>query len=52
MTWRTVPTKQLHEPVLTREDFYTVLDTVKASVSQDDLKKYKEWTEQFGSEGA
>lgn len=52
MTWRNVPSSKLLEPVVLAEDFFNVLAKVKGSVSQDDIKKCQEWTEQYGMEGS
>ena len=52
MTWRDVPKSMLKEPDVVREDIFSVLKKVKASVMQEEITKYEEWTEQFGSEGA
>ncbi|RYP68614.1 hypothetical protein DL771_006586 [Monosporascus sp. 5C6A] len=52
MTFIDVPRGKLKAPVVRREDIFAVLRDVKASVSQEEIKKCMEWTEQFGSEGA
>jgi vacuolar protein-sorting-associated protein 4 len=52
MTWRQVETSKLLEPKVQAEDFFTVLQGVKASVGQKDIQKCHEWTEQYGVEGA
>jgi vacuolar protein-sorting-associated protein 4 len=52
MTWRKVPASQLREPQILAEDFFKVLEKVKPSVSELEIKKCEEWTLQFGSEGA
>jgi vacuolar protein-sorting-associated protein 4 len=52
MTFIDVPRGKLKAPVVRREDIFAVLQDVKASVSQEEIKRCVEWTEQFGSEGA
>jgi vacuolar protein-sorting-associated protein 4 len=52
MTFIDVPSGMLKPPVVQREDIFAVLQDVKASVSQEEIKKCMEWTKQFGSEGA
>ncbi len=52
MTFIDVPRGKLKAPAVQREDVITVLRDIKASVSQEEIKKYDEWTKQFGSEGA
>jgi vacuolar protein-sorting-associated protein 4 len=52
MTFIDVPRGKLKAPIVQREDVFAVLRDVKASVSQEEIKKYDEWTKQFGSEGA
>ncbi|ORX89750.1 Vps4 [Clohesyomyces aquaticus] len=52
MTWKQVPSDKLFEPSVLPKDFFTALSKVKPSVSQDDFQKTKEWTEEFGEEGA
>lgn len=34
------------------EDLFAVLKKFKSSVSLEDVEKAKEWTEEFGTEGA
>ncbi|KAF8860909.1 AAA-domain-containing protein [Acephala macrosclerotiorum] len=52
MNWRQVPASKLQEPIVVADDFFEVLQSVKPTVSQDEIKKYLEWTEQFGMEGS
>jgi vacuolar protein-sorting-associated protein 4 len=52
MTWRDVPKSMLKAPDVVREDIFSVLENVKPSVMNEELTKYEDWTEQFGSEGA
>ena len=52
MTWKKVPPSKLREPDLVPEDFIDVLKTVKPSVSQKEIERCQQWTEEFGSEGA
>ncbi|KAI6357798.1 Vacuolar protein sorting-associated protein 4 [Pyricularia grisea] len=44
--------KQLVEPLVTYKDMERAIKGTRPTVSQDDLKKNAEWTEEFGSEGA
>lgn len=50
-TWREIDPNLLHPPLVTYNDFYISLDKVRPSVSQSDLKKYEDWTNEFGQEG-
>lgn len=51
MNWRQVPASKLLESEVEVEDFFQVLQKVKSTVSADEIKKYLDWTEQFGMEG-
>ncbi|KUJ15035.1 AAA-domain-containing protein [Mollisia scopiformis] len=51
MNWRQVPASKLQESIVVAEDFFEVLQNVKPTVSQHEIKKYLEWTELFGMEG-
>lgn len=44
--------KDLVEPLVTKKDMERAINSTRPTVSQDDLKKNAEWTEEFGSEGA
>ncbi len=54
MTWEGVPRNKLWEAPVTAEDFKRVLGErrVKSSVGMGELRKYEEWTEEFGVEGS
>jgi vacuolar protein-sorting-associated protein 4 len=52
MSWRKVPASKLLEPTVETEDFFKVLSKVKPSVSESEIVKCIEWTEEFGLEGA
>jgi vacuolar protein-sorting-associated protein 4 len=52
LSWRNVPASKLLEPTLLAEDFFNVLKGVKPSVTDAEIQKCHEWTEQFGLEGA
>ncbi|TKA65768.1 Vacuolar protein sorting-associated protein 4 [Cryomyces minteri] len=52
MSWTEVETEQLLEPPLLLKDFVKAVKSSRPTVSQDDLVRSKEWTEEFGSEGA
>mmetsp|Transcript_17903 Transcript_17903/g.25308 ORF Transcript_17903/g.25308 Transcript_17903/m.25308 type:complete len:237 (+) Transcript_17903:261-971(+) len=49
--WDVKP-EQLKAPDVSMADFETVLKNSFSSVSQEELKRYHEWTKQFGQEGA
>ncbi|ORX79823.1 AAA-domain-containing protein [Anaeromyces robustus] len=50
--WMNIPDDiPLLEPILTMTDFLKALRTSKKSVNEEDVKKYKDWTEEFGQEG-
>lgn len=51
MTLIYVPRGKLKALVVRKKDIYAVLENAKASVSQEETKKYVDWTEQFWSEG-
>ncbi|CAD8150837.1 unnamed protein product [Paramecium octaurelia] len=42
---------QIHLPNTEYDDFLSVLPKCRPSVSQGDLKKYEDWTAEFGQEG-
>ncbi|KAH8848486.1 Vacuolar protein sorting-associated protein 4 [Pyricularia oryzae] len=44
--------KDLVEPLVTKKDMERAINSTRPTVSQDDLKKNADWTEEFGSEGA
>jgi vacuolar protein-sorting-associated protein 4 len=52
MSWHDVPAHKLMEPPLLASDFFNVLQKIKPSVSEEDIQRSKEWTEEYGSEGA
>lgn len=52
MTWLSVEAEQLLEPPLVLKDFIKAVRNSRPTVSQDDLKRNSEWTNEFGSEGA
>jgi len=52
MTWMEVETDQLLEPPLQVKDFVKAIKASRPTVSQEDLKRSSEWTQEFGSEGA
>lgn len=52
VTWRDVTMSMLKESDIVRENIFSVLEKVKASMMQGEISKYEEWTEQFGLEGA
>lgn len=52
MTWIDVETDKLLEPPLQVKDFVKALKSSRPTVSQEDLKRSSEWTQEYGSEGA
>ncbi|KAL3482399.1 P-loop containing nucleoside triphosphate hydrolase protein [Aspergillus californicus] len=52
MRWENVEAERLLEPPLVLKDFIKAVRNSRPTVSQDDLKRNTEWTEEFGSEGA
>ncbi|RYP79935.1 hypothetical protein DL769_002694 [Monosporascus sp. CRB-8-3] len=52
MMWKNVPPNKLKEPALTYEDLLVVMKNIKSSVTEQEVEKYREWTQQFGLEGA
>lgn len=51
MSWESVPTDKLLEPIVTASDVLKALANSKPSVKKDDLVKFEEFTRDFGSEG-
>ena len=52
MTWTEVESDELLEPPLLLKDFVKAIKSSRPTVSQEDIKRSAEWTEEFGSEGA
>lgn len=52
MTWLSVEAEQLLEPPLVLKDFIKAVRNSRPTVSQEDLQRNFEWTQEFGSEGA
>ena len=46
-----VPSGSLKPPKIGREDFFQILTSTKPSVSQNDLVKQQDFTNEFGLEG-
>lgn len=51
MTWESIATEQLLEPVVDRKDFIKAIKASRPTVSIEDMKRNEEWTQEFGSEG-
>lgn len=51
MNWTEVDSDKLLEPPLQLKDFVKAVNGARPTVSQEDILKSQEWTEQFGSEG-
>ena len=45
---RNLPKDKLNLPV-SKEDFMAAIKKINSSVSDDDLKKHKKWSDEFGS---
>ena len=52
MNWTEVETDQLLEPALQVKDFIKAIKGARPTVSNEDLNRNQEWTQEFGSEGA
>lgn len=52
MTWEQVSTDELLEPIVDFKDFVKSVKSSRPTVSQEDLKRNAEWTQEFGSEGS
>lgn len=52
MNWLSVEAEQLLEPPLVLKDFIKAVRNSRPTVSQEDLSRNSEWTQEFGSEGA
>lgn len=52
MSWVDVDADHLLEPPLVLKDFIKAVKSARPTVSQEDLKRNLEWTQEFGSEGA
>jgi len=46
-----VPSDKLHTPDVSVKHFEAVLKKCKATVGKEDLKKFEDWTKQYGQEG-
>ncbi|KAJ1310288.1 hypothetical protein OPQ81_007028 [Rhizoctonia solani] len=51
-SWTDVGTDELQEPALTLNDFIRAVQTVRPTVTEADIKKHEEWTQDAGVEGA
>ncbi|KAM7188264.1 vacuolar protein sorting-associated protein 4 [Naviculisporaceae sp. PSN 640] len=52
MTWESVDSEALLEPLVEKKDFIKAIKSSRPTVSEVDLKRNEEWTREFGSEGA
>jgi vacuolar protein-sorting-associated protein 4 len=52
MDWRKVSASKLLELITAAMDLFNILPNIKPSVGEIDIRKCREWTEQFGLEGA
>ena len=51
-TWTDVGQDELLEPRLTVNDFIRAISIVRPTVTQDDIKRHMEWTQDAGADGA
>lgn len=51
MTMDTMDATLLEAPKVSFDDFQIAMTKTKPTVSQDDLKQYEDWTEEFGQDG-
>lgn len=51
-TWAEVEGDELHEPPLRMADFVKSLASVRPTVTQADIKRHDEWTQESGNDGA
>lgn len=51
-TWAEVEGEELHEPPLRMADFVKSLSSVRPTVTQADIKRHDEWTQESGNDGA
>ncbi|XP_042189807.1 vacuolar protein sorting-associated protein 4A-like [Callorhinchus milii] len=51
MTWMEVPSDKLIEPPVKMSDMLSSLSTTRPTVNEEDLKKLKKFTKEFGQEG-
>ncbi|KIP01977.1 hypothetical protein PHLGIDRAFT_96457 [Phlebiopsis gigantea 11061_1 CR5-6] len=52
MSWSAIESDELLEPPLKIADFLKSLDSVRPTVTADDIKKHDQWTVESGNEGA
>jgi vacuolar protein-sorting-associated protein 4 len=52
MNWTEVDSDKLLEPPLQLRDFEKAVRSARPTVSQEDIKRSEEWTNEFGSEGS
>lgn len=50
-TWEDLGPEELSEPDVSIMDFMKACSIAKGSVSEEDVKRYTEWTSEFGQEG-
>jgi len=51
-SWTEVESDELQEPPLRFTDFIKSLESVRPTVSQEDIRKHDEWTKESGADGA
>lgn len=50
--WSTLESDELLEPPLRMADFMKSVDTVRPTVTEADIRRHDEWTQESGAEGA
>ena len=51
-SWTTVDRDELAEPLLTLNDFLKAVQSVRPTVTESDIKKHVDWTQDSGADGA
>lgn len=51
MSWTDVPGDKMHEPKVCMQDMLSAIANVRPTVSDDDMKQLREFTQSFGVEG-
>lgn len=49
MTWSNIESDELLEPALKIKDFLKSLETVRPTVTADDIRKHDQWTQESGT---
>lgn len=46
--WTEIESDELQEPLLTLKDFIKAVDNVRPTVSEEDIKRHLQWTDESG----